>query len=264
MLRFILKETSLMAAFIVLGGILLLCLWITNHLNESILREFKDTQISVILKSDSEGLFKQWLEKAPDVIRFQVYGPLENKDRLARVYPELKNLVSPLDQKFFPASALVTVSKPQAFLKAIGAMNEVVETQILHEPPHQLRRFVEVLTFVFSALWVLTLTLVLYFHLERLAVTENQRWSLMKVLGSRTFPVFLPLWGGQVARVAIASVLAIFLATLATRQIQNFFVWDWVQLPSNVWASFFVLSILLTTGISFSLFYIRYRQVPLG
>jgi hypothetical protein len=264
MFRFILKEASLMAAFIVLGGILLLCLWVTNHLNENILKEFKDTQISVILKNDSEASFKQWIEKAPDVIRFQIFGALENKDRLAKVYPELKNLVSPLDEKFFPPSALITVSKPQAFLRALGGMSDVVETQMLHEPPRQLRRFVEVLTVIFSALWLLTLALVLYFHLERLAVTESQKWSLMKVLGSKTFPVFRPLWAGQLIRVSVASLLAIFMAVFATRQIQNFFIWDWVLLPSSVWVSFFLTSITLTTLISFSLFYIRYRQVPLG
>jgi hypothetical protein len=264
MLRFILKETSLLAAFIVLGGLLLLCLWITNHLNESILREFKDTQISVVLKAESEDTFRRWLEKAPDVVRFQIFGPHENKARLGSVYPELKNLVSPLDQKFFPASAMVTVSKSEAFLKALSGLGDVVETQILHEPPRQLRRFVEVLAIVFSGLWLLTLTLVLYFHLERLAVTESQKWSLMKVLGSKAFPVFLPLWYGQLARVGVASLLAIFLAAFATRQIQNFFVWDWVQMPSGIWGSFFLVSVALTSLISFSLFYSRYRQVPLG
>ena len=264
MLRFFLKEASLLVAFVVLGGLLLLCLWITNHLNQSILKEFKDTQISVILKPDAEEDFKAWVEKAPGVIRFRMFSALDNKDRLGAVYPELKSLVLPLDQKFFPSSVIVTVSNAAAFTKALSVQSGVVESQVLHQPPVQLRRFLNILTFVFSGLWLLTLTLVLYFNLERLTVVEDQKWSLMKLLGARTFPVFLPLWYGQTLRVTIASVFAILLAVLSIRQIQSFFVWDWISLPALVWIAFFFVSVGLTSAISFSLFYYRYRQVPLG
>ncbi|MDB5039233.1 MAG: hypothetical protein JWQ35_2761 [Bacteriovoracaceae bacterium] len=264
MLRFILKEAGMLVAFVVLGGLLLLCIWLTHHMNESVLREFKDTQISVILKSEAENSFREWVEKAPDVIRFQILNPYENKGRLGEYYPELKNLISPLEQKFFPASALVTVAKPDAFLKALSQVNGIVETQVLHQPPTQLRQFLEFLTGIFSCLWLLTLTLVLYFHLERLAIVENQKWSLLKMLGSKTGSIFLPLWYGQVVRVGIASLFAILFAVIATRQIQNFFTWDWVKLPTSIWIGFFLASIGLTSAISFSLFYYRYKQVPLG
>lgn len=264
MTKFILREAGLMSAFVVLGGLLLLVVWTSKHLNESLLREFKDTQISVILKADSEGEFRDWLEKSSHVVRYQILNPLENKDRLGTAYPELKNLLQPLDRKFFPPSALVTVSNADLFLKSLKSLSNVVDTQVVHEPPIQLKRFIEIMVFIFSGLWLMTLALVLYFNLERLAIMEDQKWSLMKMLGARPFPLFMKLWYGQVARVGLACALAVLLAVAAIRQIQSFFIWDWVNLSASIWMSFVLCALLLTSAISFVMFQSKFRRIPLG
>ncbi len=263
-MKSIMREAGLMTAFVILGGLLLLCLWISHHLNQTILRDYKNAQVSVILKPEGETSFKEFLEKSPYVVRFQILRPGENRARLAKTYPELRNLVEPLDSKFFPSSALVTVSQLEAFSNSLKETSSFVESQVIHEPPLALKRFIDVITLIFSGLWILTLSLVLYFNLERIATIEDQKWSLMKMLGAKPLPLFLNLWWGQIFRVTLASLLAIALSIMAVRQIQSFFIWDWIQISNATWVGFVSMAIALTSVISLTLFYNRYKRVPLG
>lgn len=264
MFRFFIKEASLLTAFIVLGGILLLCVWLLDGIQKSVLNEFQNTQVSVILKEGSLDKFKDLLEKDKNVVRYKIFSGAQNQARLGQYYPELKNVISPLDDRFFPTSAVVTLSDSKAFLSSLWASPDLFEAQLLHQPPEQLSRFLKALTFVFTGLWLLTLTLVLYFNLERLLVREEPRWSLMKMLGAKPVKLFMPLWYGQAIRISIACLSAVALSTLATHQVKSFFNWHWAGIPLKASLGFFLASLILTSLISFGLFYSKYRRVSLG
>ncbi len=251
-------------AFVILGGLLLICLWITMNIHQSVMREFQSAQISVILKDGSDRKFKELVEQNSNVIRYDLYSAYRNKERLSSLYPDLKNVIAPLEEKFFPMSAVVSVRDADAFLKSLQQNSQIFESQILHQPPTQIRRFASVLTAVFGCLWLLTLSLVLYFNLERITIREEPRWSLMKMLGAKPHLLFKPLWTGQMIRICMASVFAILLAVIVSYQIEHFFLWTWTRMPFSVWAGFLVVSIGVTTIISFGLFYSRYRQVAIG
>lgn len=264
MMKGVLKEASLLVAFVVLAGLLLLSLWISENFNQTLLRDFRNTQVTMILKDRNEGEFKSIVDKNPQVMNYKLYKSKENKDRLGKLYPELSNVINPLEEKFFPVSAVVTVKDADAFLQSIKSRSDLFETQIIHRPPYELQRFIRLLTILFSGLWLLTLTLVLYFNLERLAVREMPRWSLMKMLGERPMRLFAPLWVGQSVRVLIGSFCAMGLALLAISQIQSFFAWNWNVYPWFTWSAFFVVGLAVTVTVSYALFYSRYRRVALG
>jgi len=264
MVRFILKEASLLIAFIVLGGLLLLCFWVTHNVHENVLKEYKNSQISVVLKTGADEGFRELVEKNHNVIRYDYFSSAKNKERLGETYPELKNIIAPLEERFFPSSALVTVHDASKFLQLLDKSPELFQTQVLHQPPTKLSRFLNVMVVIFSMLWLLTLTLVLYFNLERITVREEPRWSLMKMLGAKPFMLFWPLWHGQALRITIASVCAMILAAAVSHQLRAFLVWDWTTLPLSVWIGFFFISLLVTSAISFTLFSVRYRRISIG
>ena len=264
MLRFLAKEVGLLFAFVVLGGVLLLCIWASSNVQTSILNDFENSQISVILKPGADELFKEAVDSNENVIGYTIHSEASNKKQLGQVYPELKNVIEPLDAKFFPTSAVIEVRDADKFMAQFAGQTYLYEKQILHKPPVELRQFMDVLTFVFSCLWLLTLTLVLYFNLERLTVREEAKWSLMKMLGSRPIKLFLPLWYGQASRMGIASACAIVIAILTVNQIKSYFAWQWSSITPSVWISFFMISIGMTLLISFSLFIVKYRRVQLG
>ena len=120
------------------------------------------------------------------------------------------------------------------------------------------------MTVVFVALWITTLVLVLYFQLERLAYRQEQRWSLMKMLGSKPLRVMAPLFGGQILRISIGALVASLVATFLTEQFSNLFSWNWAPLGVWSWAASVVLSCAIGGGVFFTLFSIRYRKVALG
>ncbi len=265
MLQFLFKEASLLLAFVVLGALLLISLWVTQTFQSSLIRDYKNTQISVILKDGSLQKFRDLIEKDPNVIRFDLASGAKNKEKLQGLYPELQNLVAPLEERFFPASAIVAVHDGDLFLKHLKLNgSDLYESQILHQPPREIARLASLLTAIFGSLWLLTLALVLYFNLERITDVEVSRWSLMKMLGAKPYRLFAPLWYGQLARMAIASIVAIGVAFLLSSQIEKLFVWNWISLSAWVWAAFFGISIAMTSAISFGLFYSRFKKVSIG
>jgi hypothetical protein len=258
------KEIGLLTAFVVLGGLLLLCLWVSENFDRSLLSEFKSSQVTIILKDRQDDELKTFLDQNSQVVSYKIYKAKDNKDRLTKIYPELGNVVSQLEEKFFPISALVKVRDVDAFMTSLKPKANFLDTQIVHKPPYELQRFIKILTFVFTALWLITLALVLYFHLERLAVKEMPRWSLLKMLGERPYRLFMPLWIGQFSRVLISSILALTLALLAISQIKSFVAWNWSVYPYLSWGLFFLVSILITSVLSYSLFYAQFRRVSVG
>lgn len=263
MLRFLLKEATVLTAFIILGALLLLSLWLSNGVNDSLIKEFRDPKISVIIPESDVETFKAAVESDSNVVRYDLFQSVENKARLSELYPELRNVISPLELRFFPVSALVTVKDAEAFLKVLNSMG-LGKKQIVHEPPQQLGTFLRILTMVLLGLWMLTLSLVLYFNVERQTVKEEARWSLMKMLGAQPFRIFLPLWLGQSIRITISACCAIALAWIASQQMTRVFAWNWTSLPASVWVGFFVVSLLLTWTVSFLLFNQRFRRISLG
>ena len=266
MIRFVLKEASLLIAFIVLGSILLLCLWLTSSVKQQVFKEFQNTHLSLILKSDQREDLVRFLDTESTVVRYEFFSPSQNKKRLGELYPELRNVMGSLEQKFFPNSAAVVVTDAAKFTARLEAkgLKKDIEAQTIHHPPVRLQRFLQVLTGVFSALWLLTLALVLYFNLERLTLREEPRWSLMKMLGAKPSRLFWPLWASQASRVALASVFAVALSFLAIEQIRSFFAWNWHRLSGSVWIGFILTSLLLTSLISLFMFSLKYRRVALG
>lgn len=264
MLKFIIKEASVLIAFILLGGILLLSFWISHGVNEGILADYKDPRISVSILPDNAEKFRAFVERDKNVIRYEIFNAITNKARLGDLYPELKNVISPLEARFFPTTAVITVKDAGIFMAALDKLPGLADRKILHEPPKRLSQFLGILTFVFGGLWVLTLVLVLYFNIERLALQQEARWSLMKMLGAKPMSLFFPLWMGQSARVFLASSSAVILAYLASQQIKVLFAWNWSSLPLSAWLLFFFTSLAVTSLISFLLFQIRYRKILLG
>ena len=264
MLRFLIKEISLLSAFVILGGFLLLCVWISNNMQTSILRDFENPQISVLLADGAELMLKDLLDSDGNVIRYDIYSNEENKNRLGQIYPELKNVIAPFEDKFFPVSGVIVVKDSDRFFKDYASKSYIFEKKLMHSPPANLKSFIDVLTLLFSGLWLMTMALVLYFNLERITQKQQSKWSLMKMLGAKPIKLFLPLWYGQAIRMGIASIFAVIIAYLATNYIEGFFAWMWDDLSQYVAIGFFLASIGLTFLISLGMFTFQYRRVKLG
>lgn len=264
MLKFALKEVSILFAFIVLGGVLLLSLWISHGIQEGVLSEYKDAKVSVIISAEKAREFRDFVEKDKNVIRYEFFSADANKSRLGDLYPELRSVIAPLETRFFPPSAIVTVRDSMAFGQSLDQLSGIAEHRIVHQPPHRLTQFLKALPVVFGILWLLTLILILYFNVERAATENEARWSLMKMLGARSSRLFVPLWLSQSGRIALASCCAVILAYVSTRQVQVLFAWNWTALPTGVWVGFFMASLIITAVISFLIFRHRYQKVALG
>jgi len=264
MLKFLIKESTILIAFVVLGGLMLLCIWLSRGVETGIFTEYRDPKVSLIISSSKVDEFRSFIEKDRNVIRYHLYTSLMNKERMADLYPELRSALGPLEARFFPTSAIVTIKELAPFLKAIEGNSDIIEKQVVHEPPVRVANFLKVLTFLFSALWLLTLMLVLYFNIERVAVHDQAKWSLMKMLGAKPLKIFGPLWLGQTLRIVVASGFAILLASIASQQIRQVFAWNWPSLPLSAWLGFFGVSLLMTWAISFAFFHQRFRRILLG
>jgi hypothetical protein len=264
MLKFIIKEASVLLAFVVLGGLLLLCFWVSDGLNRGILAEYRDSKVSVVVPADRVEPFRQFVERDKNVIRYDYFNSQANKSRWSELYPEMKNVIAPLEPGFFPSSAIVTVKDASLFLQGLDRQVGITEKHIVHQPPHQLMQFLNGLTLAFGILWILTLVLVLYFNIERITAQQEARWSLMKMLGERPFKLFIPLWLGQSARISVAIIFAMALAWFSSDQIRSLFAWNWTSLGMSVWVTFVVSALFMTWGISYVLFRQRFQRISLG
>ena len=264
MLKFLIKEAALLTAFVLMGGLLLICYWCSFNLNRGVAAEFKNPKVSLVLKGDNQSEVRKFLDANSQVVSYEVFYSQDNKEKLSQLYPEMRNVIEPLDLKFFPVSALVVVKDAPLFLKSISPLKEVVSKQILHEPPRKLIQFLDGLTIVLLALWLLTLGLLLYFNIERIMIEQSARWSLMKMLGARPLRLFIPLWGSQILRVGLATILSSIAAYFVCSQIQSVLSWSWTSLPSSVWLGYFSFSLVLASLIALSLFRYRFGRVVFG
>ncbi len=264
MLKFLIKEAALLTAFVLMGGLLLLCYWSSFNLNQGLASEFKNPKVSVVLKGEDQSELRKFLDNNSEVISYDVFNSNDNKEKLAELYPEMRNVIEPLDLKFFPISAVIAVKDAGSFLKELGAIESIVAKQILHEPPHKLIQFLNGLTVVLLSLWLLTLGLVLYFNIERIMVEESARWSLMKMLGAKPLKLFMPLLGSQILRVGLAAVLSALSAYFISHQIQSVISWSWVSLPSSLWFGYFAVSLAIASLIAAVLFRHRFGKVSFG
>lgn len=265
MFKFFLKEGSLLSAFIVLGGLLLLSVWMTSSVQKVIQEDFNQTQITLVSKnSEAVEPLRHFLENNETVVRFEVQTGEQNKERILKTYSELEDVLKPLRADFFPLSFLVTVVRKEEFMESLGLVMSSIDRYVAHEAPHGLAGFLNMVTFIFIGLWVLTLTLVLYFNLERLTAQEEPKWSLMKMLGEKPWKLFVPLWRGQMVRVIVASLFAILLAYFSSQKIVSFFAWKWTNWEISTWVGFFVVAVILTTLLSYTMFQMRYKKVLLG
>ena len=259
-----LREIGLMSALIILGTFLLVVFWLSMNIRKSFFETFNQSQVSVIVKDGMEEPFRHFLDQHSGVVHYEVFTRLENKLQLGALYSELQSVIDSMEDHYFPVSALITVLEPDAFLVDLDTKPFLSEAKILHKPPAEISRFLNVLVISFLGLWLLTLTLMLYFHLERLAIREEPRWSLMKTLGAKSSKLLWPLLGAQVLRVSLASLLAMIAAFVVIERVEGLLTWHWHVLGWGIHGTFFFLSAFLTAGISALLFQFRYSRMALG
>lgn len=258
------KELSMLFAFILVGSLLLLSFWLTRNIDSYFLSEFKNDKLSVVIESGREEDFRAFAESHGSVLNYRLHSSDENKALLQKLYPELKTVIEDLEAEFFPVSATMTVSSIDQVTKDLAALGGFVRERLSHQAPENLQFFLQIITSVFLVLWIMTMFLMLYFQLERLGYRESRKWSLMKMLGAKPIRIFWPICGGQIARIFLASVFAIFLAHLATLQFNQVFAWGWPSLNLGLWLGFVASSLILSGVILFVLFVARFRQVSLG
>gem|GEM_PF-3896253 len=263
-LKQLIREASLLLAFVVLGTLLLLSFWISKNVNQSLLREFKNDRVSVIVNEASLQTFRQFLNSDKNVVRYQIHDRQDNKQKLGELYPELKSVLAPLEDDYFPISATVSVKNGPAFIQKLQDKLKFQGAQLIHRPSTALKSFLEMATLVFSFLWIFALFIFLYFQLERLAFRESQTWSLVKMLGAKPFKIFWPLCAGQLTRIGFASIFACVLSLALAREFNGIFSWKWDTPGLGIWFSFVTIS-LFSAGIVFILMFVsRFRRVSLG
>lgn len=263
-LKWAMKEAGLQLAFVVIGAFLLLSCWILQNLDQDILAEFTENRVSVVVDTENLDDFRAFLESQPEVIRYQIQAPEDNKSAIANIYPELRNVLEPLEASYFPASATVNLRDVQSFLEALKNEIPFLRSYVVHQPPEKLRTFLQVTVAMFFLLWIFTLGLVLFFQLEYLAHRDEQKWSLMKMLGAKPSSIFWPICGQQVLRVLVSSAAAVGISLWAARQFEGVFQWGWPTVAVLNWIVFILLSLGIAVGVFLSLFMLRFRKVPLG
>jgi len=259
-----LGEIGLQLAFIVLGALFLASFWIFSNVDSSLVQEFKNDRVSVILNPDYVDDFKSFVRDREDVIQYEIQDREANKNSLRKLYPELGSVLEQLEESFFPVSVSLQVKDAPAFLKGLESLPEVSAAQIVHRPPVKLKQFLSGSSALFLSLWILALVVVLYFQMERLAQLQMDRWSLMKMLGAPSMKLFLPICYPQLGRIILASGLAVFLSAIFAREFESVFLWQWEPLSWLVNSLFVVGSSLIGFAVCFVLFKLRYREVALG
>lgn len=263
-IQLILKEVGLQLAFIVIGALLLLSCWISQNLNRDVLAEFSQNRLSLVADSLQEDELRTYLEQNEEVIEFEVQNSSSNKDKLSNIYPELKNVLEPLEEKYFPISATVTVKAVEPFLSLVKNELPSLQAFVIHEAPAQLQAFLGLSFSIFFVLWIFTLGLFLFFQVENLAHRDSEKWSLMKMLGSKPSLIFWPMCWQQLLRVLASSGVAIFGSYWAAREFESLFQWGWEPVAIVNWVIFLGISLTLALGVFIGLFVLRFRKVPLG
>jgi len=258
------KEAGLYIAFILMGTLLLLSFWVSTNLQQSILSEFRYKTMTLIFAQDPSAEFRKLAETHPAVVRYEIRGAFANKDQIQKQYPELANVVEGLDEQYFPSSALVTLRDLNTFQSALKSIPDEIEKSIVHQPPQKIATFFNMLLGLFAFLWLLILALLIYFKLERLAVKETARWSLMKMLGARASQIFLPLCWVQVLQIGLGSFAVLLLATFSMGYLRRLFDWNWENLSSTIQIQFFLGTLVVGVGLFFFIFSARYRRTALG
>lgn len=262
--QYILRELAVLTAFVVLGSLLLISIWVSQNVSDGILAEFRHDQVSVVLEPEQVDAFKAFVNQYPGTIRYKISSSDENREDLEAMYPELITALKPLSADFFPISATITVQDASRFLSELENGIQSLGSRIIHRPPEDLKIFLEAMTGTFIGLWILALVLLLYFQVERASIKESQRWSLFKMLGASPLKVFVPIYWAQLIRVLLASGAAVLVTYAVATRIQGLFDWNWPS-PSFWLLSVFVfLSVVASSILLFSLFLSKYRRVPLG
>lgn len=264
MVRNIFREVGLLLAFIILGALLLLTIWLSQNFQNQIAKEFKQDQISLILKAEHAELFERKLKSQSFVEKVTVFSASQNKQKTQGLYPELRSVLEPVESNLFPTSAIVSVNDLAAFETWISGESDLYESKIVHSPPLKLKVFMQVLSGIFLALWILTLGVVIYFNLERISTQEEAKWSLMKMLGARSDRIFLQLWYGQATRIGLACLFAGLVFFVLSVQIRQVFPWGWGGMGVLWWGGFMVLSLALTSVLSYYFFRSKYQGLSLG
>jgi len=258
------KEAGLYVAFILVGTLLLLSFWISTNLQDSILSEFRYKTMTLIFAEDPSVEFRKLVESHPSVVRYEIQGAYANKDQIRRQYPELATVVENLDEQYFPSSALVTLRNLSGFQTALKSIPDRVEKSIVHQPPLKIATFFNMLLGLFGFLWLLILALLIYFKLERLAVKESARWSLMKMLGARASQIFLPLCWIQILQISFGGFAVLLLATFSMGYLRGLFEWNWENLSPMIQVEFLIGTLVVGIGLFFLIFSARYRKTALG
>lgn len=263
LLKLVLREFGLILAFVTLGVLLLVSFWMTSNVEKSFLAEFRQDQVSVVIDGEKESEFTQLMQAQPEVLRFELQSPEDNRDLLASQYPELATVLEDLPLAQFPMTAHIVTEEGEALLRSLNQQPEIVQAQLVHRAPLALKSFLDVMTLVFGLLWAFTLVMFLYFQLDRLAFRDVQKWSLMKMLGAKATRIFWPVWFRQALRLTVAALLAVLVAHFVTGLILESFAWPWEGLSFALWAGFVALSVGLGSLFLYLLFVLKYRQVPL-
>lgn len=261
-MKYLMKEGFLLSVFIIMGGLWIVSWWLKGEVNESILRQYKESHISLVM-DDTEGL-RAWLTRAPGVLSYKLFDRSDNKEKLQDSYPELSDTLNSIDNEFFPSSALVSVSNVDAFMKALSRSGLAVESRMIHQPPVFFVMVINVLAYIFSFLWLGVLGLMLFASIERTTILQQQQWSLMKMLGARAYQVFLPLVKDQVLRVGVSAIVSVIVAQILIKTVLSPLVEIDRGLNFVLRFGFVFGSVALTLALSYSLFYFRYKRVPLG
>lgn len=263
-IKLFIRELGLVSAFVVLGALLLVSAWLTTNIQKNFFGEFEQDVVSIIFEQEDLARLEAWMSETPEVLRYEARGPLENREELQRLYPELRSILSEMEEAVFPASATIISDNASSLMTKLEARPELVSAQLLHQPPIALRQFVQFMTLTFGLLWVFMLVLFLYFQLERIAFRRSHEWSLMKMLGAEPRRVLFPILGSQLARIGFASILAVGCAYFVSGAILQLFSWSWQPLSLLFSAGFIALSLLVGFSVLFVLFRLRYRQVAVG
>src|SRR5262249_27168708 len=139
-----------------------------------------------------------------------------------------------------------------------------IESSYHHRPPSSLQKILHTGVLVFSILWIFMLALVIYFQLERIAIREAHRWSLMKMLGAAPRQVFMNHFSTQMLRIVIGSLVSVFLCFVSIQALREAFHWSWEPLPKLWYGGFMSLALCAGFVMFFTFFSNRYRKTQLG
>ncbi len=258
------KEGGLYLAFVIMGCLLLLSFWVSNNVRDGLMKEFRHQSMTLVFSSEPSNEMRDLLNKSSAVVRYEIRSAFENKVKIQKEYPELASTLADLDDEFFPSSALITLRDLPGFERELKRVPDVIEKSIVHSPPQKIATFFNGLLGLFGFLWFLLLALLIHFKLERLAVRESARWSLMKMLGAKPSQIFLPACWIQMGQIAVGSLCVLLLTGLSMSYLRRLFDWEWAGLSMGAQLGFFVGSVVIGVFMFFLIFAGRFRRTALG